>query len=164
VFGLHSLTSVLVKSITQLTKDEKNEEGRARLVLQTVSNNFDHNFSTLGNLMIDVEVKIDLTNLEEPIDSVKIKAIEPYMMRDSNGEIYLNVDSKGQIFNWFGLTEVIFKRPFTENHIAKFKCVFPNAGVFNLNSLVMADSATNKEIKFVGQCEQFLVKVSDSLI
>lgn len=65
MFGLHSLTSVLVKSITQLTKDEKNDEGRARVVLRTESSNFEHNFTVSGNLVIDVEVRVDLTNLED---------------------------------------------------------------------------------------------------
>jgi hypothetical protein len=163
IYGLHSLTSVMVKSITQLSKEEKHEGGKARVILQTEKKEYEHNFSS-GILTVEVELKIDLSNLDKETDAVSIKAIEPYMMRDKSGEIYVNVDSTSQIFNWFGLTEMVFRRPFSESHIAKFRCVLPSAGIFDLNNFVMADLATNKEIKYVGQSEQYLVKVHESLL
>lgn len=118
IYGLHSLTSVLVKSITQQNKEEKLEGGKARVRLSTDKTEIEHNFSASGNLLLDLDVRIDLTNLNKEVNAVSVKVIEPYMMRDKNGEIYLNVDSTNQIFNWFGLTEVVFRRPFTESHIA----------------------------------------------
>lgn len=164
IYGLHSLTSVLVKSITQLGKEEKHEGAKARVALRTEKMEFEHNFATSGNLILEVEAKIDLTNLNTETESVSIKAIEPNMIRDERGEICFNVDSTSQIFNWFGLTECVVRRPFTEHHVAKFKCVLPNPGIFNLNTFVLVDLATNKEIKYVGSCEQYFVKVTETLL
>ena len=86
------------------------------------------------------------------------------MIRDDRGDICFNVDSTSQIFNWFGLTEIILRRPFTENHVVKFKCVIPNPGIFNLNTFLLLDPATGKDIKYVGQCEQYFVRVTETLL
>jgi hypothetical protein len=85
-------------------------------------------------------------------------------MQGDDGNVYVNMESNAQLFNWLGTNEVILRRPFHEKHLVEFESVFPQFGVYDVNRFFLKDLDTSKEIKYVGSNEQYFVKVEDSLL
>lgn len=163
IFGMHSVTSVFVKSISAFSKNEKKNPYFGKLTLYCPQE-LSHNFNEVPYLHHKVKVVLDLSNVHKDTQSVSLRALEPYEMQGEDGNVYVNMDSNAPLFNWLGTNEFIFKRPFHENHAAELECVFPQQGVYDINRFFLKDLGTNNEIIFVGSSEQYFVRVEESLL
>jgi len=144
--GMHSVTSVFVKSISAFSKNEKKNPYMGKIEIET-EEKVTHNFIENPYCQHKVKVNLDLSNLNPEVQRVSLRALEPYELQGDDGNVYVNMDSNEKLFNWLGTNEVIMSRPFKEQHEVEFECVFPSFGVFDVNRFFLKDLDNCKEIK-----------------
>jgi hypothetical protein len=105
IYGMHSVTSVQVKSISSLSKNEKSDPHLAKVSIlapQSIS----HNFTESSYFTQTVKLNIDLSNLHSETQTISIRTLEPYEMQGEDLNVYVNMESNAKIFNWIGKNEV----------------------------------------------------------
>ena len=161
--GLHSVTSVSVKSIASLSKNEEKNKERVKIYIET-NRDIEHNFLEETYCKQNVTLRVDCSNLSDEVDKVILRALEPFEVKGGDGTVYVSMDSQEELYNWYEKHEVVIQRPFTELHQFEWKVMYPRSGIFNLNRFYVRDGDTGKEIFNICGNEQFVVKVRESLM
>lgn len=162
--GLHSVTSVSMKSIASLSKAEKKEKERSRIKLYIeTEKKISHNFSD-SHCKKKVKIIVDCSNLTKKAKRISMRALEPYEMPGDDGNVYVNMDNDKELFNWSGKHEFVIESPFSETHVIEIEVIYPKIGVFDLNSFFFKDLDSGEIIESIVDRGQFFVSVEEGLL
>lgn len=164
-WGLHSVTSVSMKSIAALSKTEKREKdvSRVRIYIES-EQNIQHNFDSDELCSKNVKVVIDCSNVKSSVKRISFRALEPYETPGEDGKVYVNMDNDNELFNWHSKHESVLTPPFCEMHETELTVIYPKKGVYDLNSFYFKDSDSGEVIESICERGQFIVNVEEGLL